>query len=95
MSVIKPTPALYPAEKARSSAIHLVTQPLHGAPGVAPSFPKPAGTISKVNVAHTSSRKSEHIRESERISTIALAGAALIAPAIWFGHALLVWLDLL
>jgi hypothetical protein len=61
-------------------------------------FPHPSvvsqQTAPKIATARTSSRKSQHIRESEKMSTLALAGAALLAPVIWMGHALLVWLDL-
>ena len=93
MYVNKPAAQLRPEEKERS-CIHLVTLPARPSRSAAPAG-RLSRTIFEVNAAHPSVRRSKHLRESERISTLALAGAALIAPIVWMGHALLVWLDVL
>ena len=80
-------PSLLPFEADRSNSIHLV-MPL-------PATPYLPVVVPKVNLPRLTSRKSHHIRESEKMSTFTLASAALIAPLIWLGHALLVWLDIL
>ncbi len=36
-----------------------------------------------------------HIRESHAIATLSLAGAALVAPLVWVGHAVLRWLHVI
>jgi hypothetical protein len=77
-------PNLLPVEAERRGSIHLVLS--------SPTIP---AVIPRVNRPRITSRKSHHIRESEKMSTLALASAALVAPAIWLGHALLVWLDVL
>ena len=75
----------YPLQPQRTGKIHLVPRPAAALPEIAV---KP---VSKPNVAYISAPKSE----SEGLSTPALAGAALIAPLTWMGHALLVWLKVL
>jgi hypothetical protein len=88
----KEFPNFLPIEAERSGTIHLVmpSQVMSAAPVVVPKVNLPRFTTRSFT-----SRKSHHIQESEKMSTLALAGAALIAPLIWLGHALLVWLDVL
>jgi hypothetical protein len=78
-------PDLLPVEADRSSSIHLVMP--------SPARPAPPVVVPKVKLPRLTSRKSHHIRESENMSRFTLAIAALIAPLIWLGHALLLWLD--
>lgn len=80
-------PNLLPVEAERSGSIHLVMP--------SQAMPAPPVVVPKVILPRFTSRRSHHIRESEKMSTVALASAALIAPLIWLGHALLVWLDVL
>ncbi len=79
------TPDLHPVEAERGG-IHLVPPPV--------AISSRVVVAPKIGVVRTSSRKSEHIRESEKMSTLALASAALLAPIVWIGHAILVWLDI-
>ncbi len=78
-------PGLHPVEAERGG-IHLVPAPV--------SVTSSVVSTPRAGVVRNPSRKSEHIRESEKMSTVALAGAALLAPVVWVSHALLVWLDL-
>ena len=80
-------PNLLQVETQRRGSIHLVL----------PSYTKPSPPVPvpKVNPPRITSRKNHHIRESEKMSTLALASAALLAPLMWLGHELLVWVDVL
>jgi hypothetical protein len=80
-------PNLLQVEVERKGSIHLVMP--------SQAMPAPPIVVSGINLPRLTPRRSHHIRESEKMSTVALASAALLAPAIWLGHALLVWFDVL
>jgi hypothetical protein len=80
-------PSFESIEAKRTSGIHLV-MPLQALPDATVAVPK-------INRPWLTSRRSRYIRESEKVNMFALAGAALAAPAIWLGHALLVWMKVL
>ena len=87
MSVSHLAPSIIP-EKEGHGGIHLVSMAV---PASAHAWPK----LPSFKPISNTPRRGASIQTSERMSMLALAGAAMIAPAIWMTHAVLVWLDVL
>jgi len=45
--------------------------------------------------AHDTAQGVRQIRESHTIATLSLAAAALVAPLVWLGHAILHWMHVI